>query len=96
MHTRALALRQAHVCTHTFDDIAHADARAMQNDPSVPEGAGPKLDADTAQALHESNAQQQDGAGTGGSGPKAAGQGVVEGMGGKDPERYGSDRAGPA
>lgn len=58
----------------------------------MPTGAGPEVDADTAQALRESNKQQQQQGGE----PKAAGQGVVEGMGGKDPERAGSDRSSPA
>lgn len=62
-----------------------------QNDPSIPEGAGPdveKIDPAAADKLsHQAEAEQ--------SGPKAAGQGVVEDLAKKDPERHGSDRGGP-
>jgi hypothetical protein len=64
----------------------------MQNDPSIPEGAGPdveKIDPEAAEKLsHQAEAEK--------SGPKAAGQGVVETLAQKDPERYGSDRGSPA
>ncbi|KAF6265419.1 hypothetical protein COO60DRAFT_954896 [Scenedesmus sp. NREL 46B-D3] len=67
-------------------------AYPVQNDPSVPQGAGPdveKLDPAAADKLsHQASAEQ--------SGPKAAGQGVVEGLAQKDPERYGSGRGSPA
>ncbi|WIA22879.1 hypothetical protein OEZ86_009822 [Tetradesmus obliquus] len=66
-------------------------AYPVQNDPSIPEGAGPdveKIDPAAADKLsHQAEAEQ--------SGPKAAGQGVVEDLAKKDPERHGSDRGGP-
>jgi hypothetical protein len=64
----------------------------LQNDPSIPEGAGPdveKIDPAAAEQLSKQSEAEQ-------SGPKAAGQGVVEGLAKKDPERYGSDRGSPA
>jgi hypothetical protein len=48
-----------------------------------------KIDPAAAEKLSHQAEEEQ-------SGPKAAGQGVVEGLAQKDPERYGSDRGSPA
>lgn len=59
----------------------------LQSDPSLPgDGASPDLHPDDAAQLPQDES----------SGPKAAGQGVVDDIAKKDPERYGSDRASPA
>lgn len=62
------------------------NAYPIQNDPTIPEGAGPELSPELAQELQQDES----------SGPKAAGQGVVEGLSKEDPDRYGSGRSSPA